>query len=210
MSNVKSIGTFSYAKICTGLKYKIQHESQLQKDSRTLIKPSHMQSLRAGRYLIKNKEITIIEKVGEGMLHIMFVKPYYYFNALFAGEFGIVYRARLNTKQVHKQGVAVKSLKGCFKDYTLFLIATSYIHPSGSMDGVYVHKFVEEALKMSRFKHSHVIELIGVCVDAQSSPLIVMPYMANGSLLHHLRKERDDIVLTSEHSEDEVLNSTVS
>ena len=40
--------------------------------------------------------------------------------------------------------------------------------------------FVEESLKMSRFRHAHVMGLIGVCLDAGPAPYIVMPYMANG------------------------------
>ena len=64
--------------------------------------------------------------------------------------------------------------------------------------------FVEESLKMSRFKHSHVMGLIGVCLDAGSAPFIVMPYMANGSLLKYLKKERRNIVLIPNEDEDEV------
>ena len=57
---------------------------------------------------------------------------------------------------------------------------------------------------MSRFKHSHVMGLLGVCLDAGSAPFIVMPYMANGSLLKYLKKERKNIVLSEEDDEDEV------
>ena len=64
--------------------------------------------------------------------------------------------------------------------------------------------FVEESLKMSRFKHSHVMGLIGVCINAGSAPFIIMPYMANGSLLKYLKRERRNIVLTEENDEDEV------
>ena len=65
-------------------------------------------------------------------------------------------------------------------------------------------KFVEESLKMSRFKHAHVMGLIGVCLDAGSAPYIVMPYMANGSLLHYLKRERRNLVLAEDTDEDEV------
>ena len=57
---------------------------------------------------------------------------------------------------------------------------------------------------MSRFKHSHVMGLIGVCLDTGSAPYIIMPYMANGSLLNYLKKERRDFVLYGEADEDEV------
>ena len=64
--------------------------------------------------------------------------------------------------------------------------------------------FVEESLKMSRFKHAHVMGLIGVCLDVDTAPYIVMPYMANGSLLHHLKRERQNLMLSEDADEDEV------
>ena len=57
---------------------------------------------------------------------------------------------------------------------------------------------------MSRFKHAHVMGLIGVCLDAGSAPYIVMPYMTNGSLLHYLKRERRNLVLTEDSDGDEV------
>ena len=65
-------------------------------------------------------------------------------------------------------------------------------------------KFVEESLKMSRFNHTHVMGLIGVCLDAGPAPYIVMPYMANGSLLHYLKRERQNLVFSQDTDEDEV------
>ena len=55
--------------------------------------------------------------------------------------------------------------------------------PVGDFDDLDVDQFVEESLKMSRFQHAHVMGLIGVCLDAGPAPYIMMPYMANGSLL---------------------------
>ena len=57
---------------------------------------------------------------------------------------------------------------------------------------------------MSKFKHTHVMGLIGVCVDGGSAPYIVMPYMANGSLLNYLKKERNGHVLFEDSDEYEV------
>ena len=59
-------------------------------------------------------------------------------------------------------------------------------------------------MKMSRFKHSHVMGLIGVCLDTGSAPFIIMPYMVNGSLLKYLRRERENIVLPEDHDREEV------
>ena len=74
----------------------------------------------------------------------------------------------------------------------------------GDFDHVQVDKFVEESTKMSRFKHSHVMGLIGVCLDTGSAPYIIMPYMANGSLLKYLKKERNNLVVYGDMDEDEV------
>lgn len=46
---------------------------------------------------------------------------------------------------------------------------------------------------MMSFTHSNVLSLIGVCMDWGPAPLIVMPFMANGSLLNYLRRERSDL-----------------
>ena len=74
----------------------------------------------------------------------------------------------------------------------------------GTFDQEELDKFVEESLKMSRFNHSHVMGLIGVCLDAGPAPYIVMPYMANGSLLHYLRNERHNIVFSQDIDEEKV------
>ena len=75
---------------------------------------------------------------------------------------------------------------------------------AGDFDQVEVDKFVEESLKMSRFKHVHVMGLIGVCLDTGSTPYIIMPFMANSSLLNYLKRERKNIVLSEDTEEDNV------
>ena len=57
---------------------------------------------------------------------------------------------------------------------------------------------------MSRFKHAHVMGLIGVCLDGGPAPLIIMPFMANGSLLKYLKNERDNLIVADNSNEDEV------
>lgn len=54
---------------------------------------------------------------------------------------------------------------------------------------------MEESLKMKHFDHRNILSLIGVCIEARPAPYIVMPYMANGSLLEFLRKERVNLLL---------------
>ena len=66
----------------------------------------------------------------------------------------------------------------------------------GNFNQQEVDQIVKESLKMSQFKHDHVMGLIGVCIDADPIPYIVMPYMANGSLLRYLNGERGSLVLS--------------
>ena len=87
----------------------------------------------------------------------------------------------------------------------IFLLTVTVKKPGVvDFDKIEVDQFVDESLKMSRFKHSHVMGLIGVCLDTGSAPFIIMPYMANGSLLKYLKRERGKIVLSDENDEDEV------
>ena len=56
---------------------------------------------------------------------------------------------------------------------------------------------MQEIIKMKDFKHQNVMSLIGVSLGTAMSggaPSIIMPYMARGSLLSYLRKERDSLM----------------
>ena len=82
-----------------------------------------------------------------------------------------------------------------------------YVHSCvyiGEFNQAEINTFVEESLKMSRFKHAHVMGLIGVCLDSGAAPLIIMPHMANGSLLKYLKRERESLIVSEENDEDEV------
>ena len=57
---------------------------------------------------------------------------------------------------------------------------------------------MEESIKVSKFSHPNVMKLIGVCLDKGPAPYIVMPYMAYGSLLSYLKKNRAELTLASD------------
>ena len=59
-------------------------------------------------------------------------------------------------------------------------------------------------MKMKDFDHPNILKLIGVSIDAGQSPYIVMPYMANGSLLSYLKKERPNLTIAVGSDEDMV------
>ena len=67
---------------------------------------------------------------------------------------------------------------------------------------------MKESLKMKGFEHPNVLNLIGVSIDTGESPYIIMPYMANGSLLSYLKKERPMLTI-AEGAGDEMVSWTV-
>lgn len=60
-----------------------------------------------------------------------------------------------------------------------------------------VDSLMDESIKMKGFKHTNVLGLLGVCVDAGSAPYVILPFMSNGSLLDWLKRERNRIVLSN-------------
>ena len=63
---------------------------------------------------------------------------------------------------------------------------------------------MDEILKMQDFHHPHVMTLIGVSFDANHTPSMVMPFMANGSLLSYLKNNRSALLI-SEVANDETV-----
>ena len=61
---------------------------------------------------------------------------------------------------------------------------------------------LKECSKMSTLDHPNVLTLIGVCMDGGPAPYIVMPFMFNGSLLAHLKKERENLVILPNQQEE--------
>ena len=43
---------------------------------------------------------------------------------------------------------------------------------------------------MLSFKHPNVMSLIGLCLD-EGTPLLIMPFMAKGSVLEYVRHNRE-------------------
>ena len=45
---------------------------------------------------------------------------------------------------------------------------------------------------MLSFNHPNVMSLIGLCIEGEM-PLLIMPFMSNGSLLDYVRQNRDKL-----------------
>ena len=56
---------------------------------------------------------------------------------------------------------------------------------------------------MLSFDHPNVMSLIGVSFDGEM-PLIIMPYMSNGSVLGYVKQNVRKLLLDSEENEEEV------
>ena len=66
-----------------------------------------------------------------------------------------------------------------------------------------LEKLAKEVSTMLSFKHNHVMSLIGVCIDGEM-PLLIMPFMSNGSVLDYVRKNKDKLLITGQLLEEEV------
>ena len=73
-----------------------------------------------------------------------------------------------------------------------------------------VRGMLKECSRMSQFDHLHVLTLKGVCLDGGPAPYIIMPFMANGSLLAYLGKNRKSLVVSSEDDDDQNVNKTIN
>ena len=58
-----------------------------------------------------------------------------------------------------------------------------------------LQSMLSEVSKMCELSHPNIMNLVGVCTGLTQGPGIVMPYMANGSLLDYLKKERKNLYL---------------
>ena len=87
-----------------------------------------------------------------------------------------------------------------------------------------VKELIEESLVMQDLQHPNVMGLIGICLDAGPSPLIVLPYMEGiesaynktifctvigGSLFKYLVRNRSILMTSASTDDDEVVILTV-
>ncbi|XP_077994510.1 hepatocyte growth factor receptor-like [Glandiceps talaboti] len=92
------------------------------------------------------------------------------------GQFGRVVMGEFTAKDGEKKQVAVKSLKK-------------------NTDIEDVRKFLEEGIMMKDFDHPNVLSLIGVCIDEDQSPLIVLPYMKHGDLKSYIESPQRELTV---------------
>lgn len=49
-----------------------------------------------------------------------------------------------------------------------------------------VELFLKEAVIMNDFRHVHVLSIIGITCDVDGSPMVILPFMANGDLRKYI------------------------
>ena len=71
---------------------------------------------------------------------------------------------------------------------------------------------MRESVKMQGLNHPNVLHIIGLCVDpvAGLAPYIIMPFMANGSLLSYIRKETSKLVVPIDTADSELVSVCIS
>ena len=110
------------------------------------------------------------------------------------GESGLVYRGYIDMGEGNEL-VAVKTGKSNLSSY----IATCKVQPLATMFFLQSadllspsdkKKLLKEVSIMLSFNHPNVMSLIAVCFDGEM-PLLIMPFMSNGSLLAHVKQNRE-------------------
>ena len=61
---------------------------------------------------------------------------------------------------------------------------------------------LKEVTTMLSFDHPNVMLLIGICLDT-SAPLIIMPFMANGSVLEYVKSHKEELHHSANGNEEE-------
>ena len=71
-----------------------------------------------------------------------------------------------------------------------------------------MEKLTNEIDAMLSFDHPNVMSVVGVSVDREV-PLLIMPFMANGSALEYVKHHKEELLYTSEATEAEVGQSVM-
>jgi len=61
---------------------------------------------------------------------------------------------------------------------------------AGAGSALLMRSFLNEALTMREFRHEHVLRLIGIVIDDDRMPLVILPFMSHGDLLSYIRDDQ--------------------
>ena len=71
------------------------------------------------------------------------------------------------------------------------------------MSHVERERIIKEVTLMISLDHPNVMSIVGVCFDGEA-PLLIMPFMLDGSVLEFVRKKKENLYFTDESCENEV------
>ena len=71
------------------------------------------------------------------------------------------------------------------------------------MSHVEKERIIKEVTLMISLDHPNVMSIVGMCFDGEA-PLLIMPFMLDGSVLDFVRKKKDNLYFTDESCENEV------
>ena len=74
-------------------------------------------------------------------------------------------------------------------------VSNSTVDSVGFVDDGAIEELLGECEKMKNLNHLHVMTIKGICLDGGPVPFLILPYMANGSLLSYIRKEKRNLVV---------------
>ena len=152
---------------------------------------------------------------GDNFIGILHYGHIIIFCAILAGESGLVYKAYLNTA-LGKELVAVKTVKGIlyYTSRSPIIIMMIRVFHFINLFALCVHialfsssdmeRLAKEVSTMLLFEHTNIMSLIGVCIDGEV-PLLIMPFMSNGSVLEYVKRNKD-VLLCSNAMASEVIN----
>ena len=122
----------------------------------------------------------------------------------------MVYKGYIDTP-LGSELVAVKTGKGIKKCTCLVLVHERHvtcIYPLSICTALFssgdLERLTKEISTMLSFEHPNVMPLVGVCLDREK-PLLIMPFMSNGNILEYVRHHKQELLLTSEATIEEVL-----
>ena len=75
----------------------------------------------------------------------------------------------------------------CFIDLFMYLLV---LDTGERLEQHTVEAFLKEGVIMKNFNHPHVLRLLGVCVNDQENPMVILPYMANGDLRSYVKDKK--------------------
>lgn len=98
-----------YIYVALGTQAKVSHADA----QRSRIDSHYLRELTSGKYLIKYDQLSQLENIGLGEYYLSGLRIFYKIMTSL-GEYGIVYKAKLNRHGILSREVAVKTLKGIY------------------------------------------------------------------------------------------------